>query len=156
MVIGFTQRMQTVSESIYPGVHSFLLEINVAPMHFSEVEHRMVYRVLSTGSATVVPYGSVQLNNVDVLFGSEADPIEVMDLLNVGETNISPLEAEILNDFVPEDNECFSIRISPVDTVGVRELFVCDYIDDISHRNFSCEHTVCIEDDDGEYILDNV
>ena len=151
MVIGFTQRRQTVSEGYTPpGGDSFSLEINVAPMHFSEVEHRMVYRVLSTGLATVVPYGSVQLNNVDVLFGSVADPIA--DTLNVGETNISPLVVEILNDLVPEDNECFSIQISPEDVSGSRELFLCDYIDDISHRNFSCEHTVCIEDDDGEFI----
>ena len=154
MVIGFTQRRQTVSEGDTPlGGDSFPLEINVAPRNFSEIVHRMVYRVLSTGSATVVPFGSSEQLNVDVRFGSVADPIKEFDTLNVGETNISPLVVVILNDFVPEDNECFSIQISPEDVSGSRELFLCDYIDDISHRNFSCEHTVCIEDDDGEFII---
>ena len=60
---------------------------------------------------------------------------------------VSSLTA-IRNDFRPEYEECYSIQISPID---LKEVFMCDFVDTSSTppMSFFCEHTICIEDDDG-------
>ena len=57
----------------------------------------------------------------------------------------------IRNDFEPEDEECFSIRIIPVHILGRFELFSCNE-DDSDASNYFCETTICIEDDDGGFL----
>ena len=146
MVIGFTDRRQTVSE----GLDEFPLELDVAILRVSEREHRILYRVLSSGTARVVSYTFFDSLDFDARLGIiQADPIEQMDILLPGRDSILPLQTAIRNDFVPEDEECFSIQISPVDIPGLRELFMCDYSDD--SRNIFCVHTICIENDDGRF-----
>ena len=63
-----------------------------------------------------------------------------------GRDFINPLQTAIRNDFVPEDEKCYSI---PIDIPGI---FMCDFVDAslISPRSFFCEHTICIEDNDGK------
>ena len=56
MVIGFTERRHTVSEGLVPGVDEFPLQIDVDTLRVSEREHRMLYRVLSSGTADVVSF----------------------------------------------------------------------------------------------------
>ena len=56
MIIGFTERRRTVSEGLIPGVDEFPLYIDVAILRMSERQHRMLYRVLSSGTATVVSF----------------------------------------------------------------------------------------------------
>ena len=152
MVIGFTERMQTVSEGLFPGVDEFPLEINVATLRVSEREHRMLYRVLSSGTARVMSFAFFDNLDFDARFGGvQADPIEQEDHLLPGRNTTGPLQTAIRNDLVVEDEECYSIRLSPIDIPGLRELFMCDVVDTSSTppMSFFCEHTICIEDDDG-------
>ena len=153
MVIGFTERRRTVSEGLVPGVDEFPLQIDVATLRVSEREHRMLYRVLSSGTATVVSFEFRDNLDFDARFGDiQADPIEQEDQLLPGEDSIRPLQTAIRNDFVPEDEECYAIQISPIDIPGLRELFMCDFVDtsSIPPISFFCEHTICIEDVDGK------
>ena len=150
MVIGFTERRRTVSEGQVPGVHEFPLQIDVATLRVSEREHRMLYRVLSSGTARVVSFEFRDNLDIDARFGAiQADPIEQEDRLLPGRDFIDPLQTAIRNDFVPEDEECYSITI---DIPGLRELFMCDFVDLSSTppMSFFCEHTICIANDDGK------
>ena len=153
MVIGFSERRQTVSEGQVPGVDEFPLQIDVATLRVSEREHRMLYRVLSSGTADVVSFSYFYNLDFDARFGVvQADPIEQEDQLLPGRDSIIPLQTAIRNDFVPEDEECYSIQISPIDIPGLRELFMCDFVDTsvIPPLSFFCEHTICIANDDGK------
>ena len=90
----------------------------------------MLYRVLSSGTATVVSFTFVHNLDFDARFGSnQADPIEQEDQMLPLRDFIDPLQTAIRNDFVPEDEECYSIQISPIDIPGLRELFMCDFVD---------------------------
>ena len=155
MVIGFTERRRTVSEGLVPGVDEFRLEIDVAALRVSERVHPMLYRVLSSGTADVVSFEFRDNLDYDARFGFvEADPIEQRDRLLPGRNSTGPLRTAIRDDFVPEDEECYSIQIFPIDIPGLKELFICDFVDTSSTppMGFFCEHTICIEDDDGYYI----
>ena len=141
-----------MSEGLFPGVDEFSLFINVATLRVSEREHRMLYRVLSSGTARVVSLEFRDNLEFDARFGIvQADPILQEDVLLPGRDSIIPLRTAIRNDFVLEDEECYSIQISPIDTPGLRELFMCDFVNTsvIPPMSFFCEHTICIEDDDG-------
>ena len=153
MVIGFTERRRTVSEGLFPDSDEFPLQIDVATLRVSEREHRMLYRVLSSGTATVVSLEFRDNLDYDARFGTvQADPIEQRDLLLPGRDFITPLPTAIRNDLIPEDEECYTIQISPIDIPGLRELFVCDFVDTSSTppMSFFCEHTICIANDDGK------
>ena len=153
MVIGFTERRRTVSEALFPDSDEFPLQIDVATLRVSEREHRMLYRVLSSSTAIVVSLDFRDNLDYDARFGTiQADPIEKTDRLLPLRDFITPLPTTIRNDFIPEDEECYSIQLSPIDVPGLRELFMCDFVDTsvIPPRSFFCTHTICIEDDDGK------
>ena len=159
MVIGFTERRRTVSEGLVPGIEEFPLQIDVATLRVSERLHRILYRVLSSGTATVVSFEFFDNLDFDARFGgAQADPIEQEDHLLPGSDSIFPLQTIIRNDFIPEDEECYSIQISPIDIRSLRELFICDFVDTSSTppMSFFCEHTICIEDGDSKYTHMNV
>ena len=162
MVIGFTERRRTVSEGLFPGVDEFPLQIDVATLRVSERLHRMLYRVLSSGTATVVSFAFFNNLDYDARYGAvQADPIEQEDQLLPGRSLIDqPLQTAIRNDFRVEAEECYSIRIFPILIPGLREFFMCDFVDTSSTppMSFFCEHTICIEDDDGKnlYVLCNL
>ena len=153
MIIGFTERRRTVSEGLFPDSDEFPLQIDVATLRVSERWYGMLYRVLSSGTATVVSFAFVDNLDFDARYGSiQADPIVQRDQLLPGRDFIDPLQTAIRNDFVPENEECYSIQISPIDIPGLKELFMCDFADTSSTppMSFFCEHTICIEDDDGK------
>ena len=155
MVIGFTEERQCVAENEVPGVDSFPVFIEPATLRVSEREHRMLYRLLASGAATVVSFASFFATDFDVRFGGiEGNPIEEMDFLDPGEDTVRPRRTLIINDFIPEDEECFTIQISPIHIPGLRELFMCDFVDmsTTPPTNYFCEHTICIKDDDGKII----
>ena len=151
MVIGFTERIRTVSESEVYGVDLFQLYISVATLRVSEREYGMLYRILSSSTATVVSFNA-RGHHFDARFGTVT--LEETHYLYPGSSIIRPLVTAIRNDFEPEDEECYSIYVSPVEISGLRELIMCDYVDTSSNvqRNFFCEHTICIEDDDGKIL----
>ena len=157
MIIGFTERLRTVSESMAPpGEDTFSLPIGVAVFRTAEREHPMDFILqVSSTSAIVEPIGGDIDQLYDALFGtrqySNYDPIEEFVILESMDDTIQPLITFIRNDFRVEDQECFTIRVLPLDIPGRRELFACDE-DVIGATNYFCLTKVCIEDDDGMYL----
>ena len=155
MIIGFTQRTQRVSESMaQPGDVFFPLPIEVATMRTAEREYPMIFRLQEASSSAIVePITGAMVDPLyDATFGSTRDtirdPIEVFFVLEALQDTISPLTTFIRNDLRPEYEECFTIRIHPVDIPGNQVLFSC-YDDYYGEDNYYCEHTICIMDDDG-------
>ena len=151
MVIGFTQRIRTVSEGAVPGVDFFQLQINVSSMRPAERRYPMVFYLFEySTNATVEPLTAAS-NVFDATFGHREDPTypnEEHRDLPLGETTVSPLQIAIRNDLIPEETECFTIRIIQVDVPGRHVLFDCNY-GYLDVDSYFCEHTICIEDDDG-------
>ena len=106
----------------------------------------------SRTNATVESFLSAS-NMFDARFGIRAHldgPIrESRDLLPGERTISTPLLTVIRNDLIPEEIECYTIRIFPIDVPGRRELFTCNE-DNAGADSYFCEHTICIEDDDGK------
>ena len=155
MVIGFTERSQTVSESMAPpGADTIHLLLPLATLRRAERDHplHLQSRAVSSSSAIVEPIGGVVNPLYDAVFGTRYDihgPIEEIFVLESLDDAIPPRTTLIRNDFRPEDQECFTIRIFPVDVEGRRELFVCNE----DATNYFCEAKICIKDDDGEIFL---
>lgn len=153
MVIGFTQRTQTVSEANSFGSYTFNVFINIASERVSERYHEIGYRVLHSSTATVVSYNSYDNLNFDAVFGmEEGDFLVEYRSLRPGE-NVTISSATILTDFIPEEEECFSLRIYPSYYPGIKGLFVCN---DDPAFNYFCEHTICIEDYGGKVLQDYI
>ena len=158
MVIGFTQRMRTVSESDAPEEEDFFtIDIDVATLRPTETEHPMVFRVLESSSTAIVESDYSTNPLFDVVFGTRDQPDNpIQEEFNLGYliTTIPPLTAVIRDDFRPEDEECFKIRIIASDVPGRKKTFNCyeDYYNSDATSYF-CETTICIEDDDGRSIL---
>ena len=152
MVIGFTERSQTVSEGQEPGL-VFQLMLGVSTLRTAERLHSMVFRYQPSSSSAIVEPLIEQLNlNYDALFGSRSgptDPIQEGRDLEWGASDIQPLFTLIRDDVIVEPDECYVIRIFPADIEGRRELFTCNE-DSSGATSFFCEHTICIEDDDGK------
>ena len=153
MIIGFTTRTVCVPENnTEPGFDLWLLPIEVATVRTAEREHPMYFRVQEASSSAIVePIRVVVEPLYDAVFGSRhniGDPIEVFFILDVLEDTIPPLTTFIRDDRRPENEECFTIRILPVDVSGRRELFSCNE-DDSGADNYFCLTEICIQDDDG-------
>ena len=151
MMIGFTQRIMTVSEGMVPPGEDLLdIDISVSTLRTSEREHPMLFRLQqSTSSAIVEPFGRVENLFFDVIFGTRyhsGGPIQEEFVLESLVGMIPSRQVAILNDFRPEDEECFTIRIHVVDVAGRLEFFECNE----EGTNLFCKHTICIEDDDGK------
>ena len=159
MIIGFTTRTVYVSENdAEPGIDMFPLSIEVATVRTAEREHPMIFRFQRASSSAIVePIGAVVNPLFDATFGTrerEDDPIVVFFVVDVVEDIIPPLTAFIRDDLRPEDEECFTIRIFPVDVPGRHELFTCNE-DDSGESSYFCQHTICIMDDDGRFATFN-
>ena len=156
MIIGFTERIRTVREDdAPPGGYLFQLVINVSSVRTAEREHPMLFRLLEASTNATVESLTSLSNTFGANFGLRAnpdDPLEETRDLPPGERtlpNNQLLLTTIRNDLVPEDLECYSIGILPVDVPGHRELFTCNE-DSAMEDNYFCEHTICIIGDDGE------
>ena len=155
MIVGFTTRTVYVPENnAPPGFDVWLLPIEVATVRTAEREHPMIFRVQgASSSANVEPLGAVEDPLYDAIFGTRnntGDPIEEFFILEALEDTIDNRIAFIRDDRRPEDLECFTIRIFPVDVPGRRELFTCNE-DDSGADNYFCQTEICIEDDDGKF-----
>ena len=146
MIIGFSQRRQTVSESAASsgelnnifGVHS---------LRESEMEYEIQFRISETGIALSRQFQSY----FDTLFGnrdSEEEPIEYSLILDIGSLNLANrLETQVINDSALGAQECYEMKILIPDVCD-RELFTCNE-DEVAPTDFFCLRTLCIEDDDG-------
>ena len=154
MIIGFTSRTVYVPENAQPGFDVWLLTIEVATVRTAERQHPMIFRVQGASSSAIVePIGAVVDPLYDATFGTRdtiRDPIEVFIVLEALQDTISPLTTFIRDDLRPEDQECFTIRIIPVDVPGRRYLFTCNE-DDSGATNYFCQAEICIENDDGRF-----
>ena len=123
MLIGFTERIRTVSEGQEGLIDYFARLFNVSSLRSAEREHPMCFRLLeSSTNATVLETFLSASNMFDAIFGFRANldgPIDEYRDLLPGERTISPpLLTVIGNDFIPEEIECYTIRIFPVDVPG--------------------------------------
>ena len=158
MIIGFTERSRTVSESMAPpGADTFPLLIPLVTLRRAERDHPMNFRLqsraVSSTTAIVEPIGEVVNVLYDATFGLRDNiggPINEFFVLEALEGTIPSLITSIRDDLRPEDEECFTIRVLPVDVPGRRERFTCNE-DDSGADNYFCEHTICIMDDDGRF-----
>ena len=145
VTIGFTQRSQIVSEaSVLPGRDLLHLPgIAAAAQTPATRDYTVVFEHIEFSSTAIVNGIPVD-PGLDALFGlGSGRPLQYLSLLSLGEAIISPPSVAIRNDFVIEELECFTIRIFIEGGVP----FMCNNEDTAS--NFSCTHTICIEDDDG-------
>ena len=152
MIIGFNQRWQNVSEN------AGSLSINVSTLRTSERNHTIVFHYQESSNTATVETFTLQNNPLyDALFGNRTDtythsgePIVVTHILRPGNGMIPSLMTVVQNDSRPEDLECYTIHIITTDVEGVRELFTCNE-DDSNSTDFFCDHTICIDDDDGQF-----
>ena len=140
-----------------PGEDFVPIEIGVATLRTAEREHPMVFRLQSGGTANVEPRGSFENPLLDAIFGTRDPSDDDAPIQNEFDLEhlvavIPSLPADIRNDLKPEDEECFTIRIFPVDVEGRRELFDCNE-DENGAINFFCKTIICIKDDDGRNII---
>ena len=156
MVIGFSQRIVTVSEaSVEQGDDQFPLIINITSERTSEQETQVLFRVQESSSTAKVEAINQQFStDFDAQFGTrsaEGEPIVDERLLEAGKLQLqTELRTFIRNDFRAEDQECYTISlVSPDQGPGVRQIFQCNDDADIGATDFFCLHTICIEDDDG-------
>ena len=160
MVIGFTQRTQTVSESqAPPNSDRFTIPLDVRAMIISEKEFRVNFILLSASTNTEVQATNLVLKFPDALFGTrESATAEINDTrtLIVLETIVgtpTPLDATIIDDFRPEGEESFTIEIRIPDS-GDRDNFECVTDGSVPPPGgFFCRQTVFIVDDDGQLII---
>ena len=156
MMIGFSTRSQTVSESeAPPGDDEFFRILNVTSLRTSEQGYLTVFRYQETSSTAKVEATNIQFStDFDARFGTRetaSDPIEDQrDLLPGNLVLSSGLPTSIVNDFRPESTECYTIRILSPDEDGIREVFLCNDDDVVDATDYFCRHTICILDDDGE------
>ena len=156
MIIGFTERIRTVSEGQESAVDLFQLQIIVSSLRSAERVHPMLFRIVESRTNATVETLIPASNVFDATFGSRANPdypiAETMNLLPGKRTVSPPLVTAIRNDIIPEEIESYTIRIFPVDIPGRREQFTCNE-DSEGADSYFCEHTICIEDDDGKCFI---
>ena len=155
MIIGFTTRTVCVPENNTElGFDIYLLPIEVATVRTAEREHPMNFRVQGASSSAIVePIGDVVNQLYDAIFGTRnntGDPIEEFFILEALEDTIDNRIAFIRDDLRRENEECFTIRIFPVDVPGRRERFTCNE-DYSGEDNYFCQTEICIMDNDGRF-----
>ena len=159
MVIGFSQRSQTVSESqAPPSSDRFMIPLDVRAMIISEKEFRVNFILLSAGN-TEVQAPNLVLKSPDALFGiRQSETAEITDsrTLKVLGTIVgtpTPLDATIIDDFRPEGEESFTIEIRIPDSRD-RDNFECTTDEEVPPPGgFFCRHTIFIVDNDGQLII---
>ena len=155
MIIGFTQRRQTVSEAdrAHTQNQSFLISVDVRSTVYSEINYTVSFEAPASNmgrTATVGDNGAANMLDYDALFGyfnAATGDLDDQYVFVDGSTNLSdPLTLTIVNDYNPEAMECFTIGITTPDESG--NMYECfDENDDMDL--FFCLHEICIEDDDG-------
>lgn len=146
MVIGFAHRRQNVSESDHPPLTvTFTIPINVTSLRASEVEYDVQFHIQTIGqTASVEAKFSA---DSDALIGhrnTANEPLQLRHSLPIGTRALAiPLTAVIVDDFTPESQECFTVKIVP----GIHSNYQCNE-DIVNPTDYFCEHTICIDDDD--------
>ena len=148
--IGFNQRRQTVSESNEDlESDGYYLTLLIHSIGSERRDFPVLVRVITSNST--VEATNIQFDtSYDALFGSRTntdDPIEEIIIIEAGVTEYE-LTTYIRSDFLPEDLECYTLLLSGIDTLGYRDISVCNQ-DYTNSTDYFCQHTICIKDDDG-------
>ena len=153
MFIGFTQRIQTVSESQAPeNSDRFYTLLDVRAKIISEKDFVVNFIVLESGPNTEVEATNLLLGPPDALFGTREDASsDISHTRSLGILNDilkTPLFAVIIDDFRIENLEFFTIEIAIPDYPGYRDNFECTTDEKVPPPGgFFCRHTVYIVDD---------
>ena len=141
--IGFSQRSQTLSEAGEGLGDIVRIQIGVHADRIVGRDYNLLITV-QNANATVQATTSFDAFVTDVEFGAEyGDKIQELRILYANKIEFQTFFS-IVNNFVPEEDECFTLRISPEQDT---DTFNCS--EDIDNaRDYYCQHTVCIEDDD--------
>ena len=136
MIIGFSQRSQTVLEN------ATTIRLDVHSLRLSEMDHEIVFLILPYSSATVESVTFPLRSHFDAQFGiretnSTNEPLLEYRTLYSGHQLIDPIETIVYDDPFPEEVECYTIRMS------IRNERCYD-----NYGAFFCEHTICIKDND--------
>ena len=156
MVIGFTQRTQTVSESqAPPNSDHFDIPLDVHA-RISEKELGVFTFIVLLSNAVVQPTNMI-LNTPDALFGTRIDAdfdiTFTSSLTPFKATLRTPLFAVIIDDFLPEAEEFFEIGIVFPDS-NDRDTISCTTEEEVPPPGgFFCRHTIFIVDNDGQLII---
>ena len=141
MIIGFRQRSQTIVES------DVVLSLDVRSSILSELDYEVQFQLRKR-----IGRSSLQ-NQLDVHFVNADDPSNPLKFSSKLPNNSLDLavlpQIHVLNDSFIESEECYTVTISSQDNV---ESFTCN-VDTDNPTDFFCLHTVCIEDDDGQFAL---
>ena len=135
-------------ENLYPRATVFSIFLTLHSLRESEIEHPIVISV--TDSTATVTDNSIYDETWDAAFGFQNETSHV--LLTPGATEITSILLWIMNDINSEDNETFTLRVSPSDVRGIRCNFECyDGGEDPVEGNYFCSHTITIIDEDGKF-----
>ena len=146
--IGFSQRIQTVSEAdvVVPDEDIITVTLSITADSVASTEYKLLLQQQESNSTALVESTSdTTRTDFDALFGTRdtADqPLKEFHALYAGEISFRTY-VYIRNDFVIEEEECFTVNLSSRGVVP----FLCN--DDALATSFFCSHTICIEDDDG-------
>ena len=149
MVLGFGERIQTVSEAeALLGEEFINREFLITSSRISEVQYEVGVRSVISGQPIIEPVDSPPNPQFDGLFGSREENtvnnLVYFDILHVATTRLPVLRVTIRDDLFLEDEECFVLSIFPVNPQEMIN-FMCHVAGD----EFLCIHEICIEDDDG-------
>lgn len=127
------------------------INVDVHSLILSELNYEIQFRH-QRGSSTADVENIIfpRPGRFDALFGSQRtllDPLEDSRILTGG-TRTQTVLTRILNDFSPEELECYTLQILSPDVIGERDNFEC-YGDGDDPTDFFCLHTICITDNDG-------
>lgn len=130
-----------------------IINIDVHSMRSSELRYEVQFRhQQSSSTAEVENILFPRPGRFDALFGSRENqfaPLEDSRILRSGNLDLtnSP-QTRILNDFLPEELECYTLQILSPDVEKERDNFECNG-DEVNPTDFFCLHTICIIDNDG-------
>ena len=148
MLIGFTERIQTVSESEAQPEEHISITVDVSTNRISELNYTVYIQYQDIISRAIVEPLSSNDSEYDALFGERLDSngqIQELQEIRPGQNSTS-IQLWIFNDLIQEEEECFTLRIQ-ADDPSLRSLPKCNENGDSSF----CAHTICIIDDDGEF-----
>ena len=149
MILGFGEIRQTVSEADATSGQEFInRQIFITSLRTSEIAYFVGVRSVIRGQPIIEPVGNIQNPMFDGLFGiresNTIDNLVATEVLTVDTSSLPALNVIIIDDVIPEHDECFELSIFPVNPQEMTESFTCNVAGD----EFLCQHVLCIVDDD--------
>ena len=147
IIIGFSEIERTVSEADAGDEDSFEVPVGIHSKVLSEIEFEVAIRVVVYDLATVVARDSSS-TRWDAQFGAaQGNRLVVTTRLKPGTLYLPDVMILVRNDLQSElEEKCCRISIEKTDFF--RTTFDCEKS---PNANYSCDFTLCILDNDGEF-----